>query len=120
MPDTATDDKHWFQVEDLTAYWREKRPDWNGVYESGDDRYEVDIVHPAACADWDRGRAKCGVGYEEESGGIDELYDLYETKLYPQEGSWEIEYWVHRSPSGPWGSGDFDAGVRFVDGSVYE
>lgn len=112
----SPDDKHWLVVEDLRPYWESVDPTWDGVYEPDSDRFETYIEHPEECAHYVWGSPKCGVAYQEDMRGLDDLLnELDEGEC----GRWEIEYWFEHYPAGPWGGPEADTGLAFVDGDIH-
>ena len=103
-----------------SKHWLVVREEWD----EEDDGLEVEHVgckrfEPyEGVEDWD-----CGVGFEISNAGLrtyfahrddpDHVLDSYLERLPP--GRYEIEHWTHTYPAGPWGSEEYDGGIRTVE-----
>ncbi len=103
----SPDEHHWLEVVDLTPHWRSLNPDWDGSYGPDDDHWEIDILHPEACAlRGPKGEPGCGVAWLIEDLGLREAMEI----VPEVEGRWRFKF-----VSGRDSTGDGFANIEWID-----
>ncbi len=86
-----------------------------------DGSLEYELQHPPSCKEEGVGEGEhtythyvCDVASQEENCGL--AFSLrYSGTPITKPGTYRIQGWWNRSPSGPWGPAEYDAGVGVMD-----